>query len=437
VAPPLSGIPGLRSLPPGIPSLHGYEPKFAEVPGELMPRISPSARVTRPRSGWARALGLGSGAAGRGRTVLAGAAACVALAAAVLLVLLLRRTPADSDAQLASEPTTAAQRGAELDTSEPGATAQRTGTQAATPSPSAAGDAGAQQADEPAEEPTVAAGTGGAGLNTAQLSDAQLRQLFALEQHTDVPSCPERAVPAGKAARAKKNAAKDAKEAVRLLKVARAELKRKKANEEKAHGYLCRATRHDPSNWQAQQALAELSLQLGNPAQALASVEKALAHKPEDATLLGILGDAQALLGDLPGSRGTWLRTLRGQGSEPERTRALAGTYRKLADRVARGSSYPLACALYRRALVLTEGSYGPSIGLAEALRALHQPQAALAWVERAAQAFPKDARLQLLYGDILYDNDQKQEARAAWKAARKAQPSNALAARRLARGKP
>ena len=57
--------------------------------------------------------------------------------------------------------------------------------------------------------------------------------------------------------------------------------------------------------------------------------------------------------------------------------------------------------------------------------------------LERAAQAFPKDARLQLLYGDILYDNDQKQEARAAWKAARKAQPSNALAARRLARGKP
>jgi tetratricopeptide (TPR) repeat protein/serine/threonine protein kinase len=437
VAPPGSGAPG-RSLPPGIGSLRGYEPKFSEAPGELLPRISPSARVMRPRSGWARALGLGSGGAGRTRTVLAGAAACVALAGAVLLVLLLRRTSAESDAELTVEPTAAAPQ--PTAPGETGAAAARTADAPASDIPAAAdappaADAGAPQADA---EPAVApAATALSGLNAPQLSDAQLSQLFALEQREDVPSCPERAAPAGKAAKAKKTTAKDSKEAARLLKVARTELKRKKANVEKAHGLLCRATGHDPANWQAQQALAEVSLQLGNAAQAQAAAEKALARKPEDVTLLGLLGDAQALTGDLPGSRQSWLRGARGQGPEPERMRALAGTYRKLADRVARGSSYPLACALYRRALVLTEGSYAPSIGLAEALRALRQPRAALAWAERAAQAFPKDARVQLLYGDILYDNGQKQEAKAAWKAARKAQPNNALAARRLARGKP
>ena len=72
-----------------------------------------------------------------------------------------------------------------------------------------------------------------------------------------------------------------------------------------------------------------------------------------------------------------------------------------------------------------------------ESLRRLHQPRAALAWAERAANAFPKEARVQLLLGDILYDNGQRQEARTAWRAARQAQPNNPLAAQRLAKGKP
>ena len=75
-------------------------------------------------------------------------------------------------------------------------------------------------------------------LDGPRLDDAQLAQLFALEQHEDAPSCPERQA-AGKA-RSKKTAAKEAKEALRLLKVARTELKRGKT--EKAHGLLCRAT---------------------------------------------------------------------------------------------------------------------------------------------------------------------------------------------------
>ena len=83
------------------------------------------------------------------------------------------------------------------------------------------------------------------------------------------------------------------------------------------------------------------------------------------------------------------------------------------------------------------KGSYAPGIGLAESLRRLQQPRAALAWAERTANAFPQDARVQVLLGDILFENGQKQEAKNAWTAARKAQPSNTLAAQRLAKGKP
>jgi tetratricopeptide (TPR) repeat protein len=243
----------------------------------------------------------------------------------------------------------------------------------------------------------------------------------------------------------KKSAAKGAREAVRLLKAARAELI--KGNNEKAQSLLCRATTHDPSNSQAQQALAELALRFGNGTQAQASIQRALARKPEDPTLLGIQGDALVIAGDLPGSRRVWLRANPSPGTDEERMRSLAGTYRKLGDRLLGSSSYAAACALFRRSLVLSscgsspqpecKGSYAPGIGLAEALRRLQQPRAALAWAERTANAFPKDARVQLLLGDILFDNGQKQEARNAWAAARKAQPRNALAAQRLPKGRP
>jgi predicted negative regulator of RcsB-dependent stress response len=86
---------------------------------------------------------------------------------------------------------------------------------------------------------------------------------------------------------------------------------------------------------------------------------------------------------------------------------------------------------------VLSAGNYVPSIGLSEALRWLRQAPAALAWAQRAAHALPEDSRVQVLFGDALYDTGRKDEARLAWQAARDAQPSNAIAARRLAKGKP
>jgi tetratricopeptide (TPR) repeat protein len=436
-----SMAPGARSLPAGISSLRGYEPTFAMAPEELVPRVSPSARVVRPRSGWERALGRRGSRLSR--AVFAGAAACVALASAIVIVMFLRR-PApsaalelDSAAAIQREP---APEAAPPDAQEPDAPAP----------PAAADDAHEPSADEQGEPPGAAPNPALAGDSASPpLDDRQLAQLFALEQYEPWPSCPERAAPgktkAKSKAKAKKSSARGAKEAVRLLKAARAELI--KGNNEKAQSLLCRATAQDPSNSQAQQALAELALRFGNGAQAQAAIQRALARKPEDPTLLGIQGDALVLAGDLPGSRRVWLRANPSPGTDEERMRSLAGTYRKLGDRLLGSSSYAAACALFRRSLVLSscgssprpecKGSYAPGIGLAESLRRLRQPRAALAWAERAANAFPRDARVQVLLGDILFENGQKQEAKNAWAAARKAQPSNALAAQRLAKGKP
>jgi tetratricopeptide (TPR) repeat protein len=433
--------PGSRSLPAGIPSLQGYEPTFAMAPEELVPRVSPSARVVRPRSGWESALGRGGSRLSR--TVFAGAAACVALASAIVIVLFLRRpTP---NATLELDNAAAVQREPAPEAAQPGAQEHDAPAPPGAPAPAAADDAEDPSADPHAGTPEAADSAAAGNTAAPQLDDRQLAQLFALEHYEPWPSCPERP-PLGKAkARAKKGAAKEAKEAVRLLKAARAELV--KGNNEKAQSLLCRATTRDPSNSQAQQALAELALRFGNGAQAQTSIQRALARKPEDPTLLGIQGDALVLAGDLPGSRRVWLRANPSPGTDEERMRSLAGTYRKLGDRLLGSSSYAAACALFRRSLVLSscgsspqpecKGSYAPGIGLAESLRRLQQPRAALAWAERAANAFPKDARVQVLLGDILFDNGQKQEAKNAWAAARKAQPSNALAAQRLAKGKP
>jgi len=447
VAPPPSSTPSrgpaAHSLPPGIPSLRGYEPTFALAPEELLPRVAPSARVTRPRSGWAHALGLRAGSPGRARALLAGAAACVALAGAIVVVLIMRRPPANPALALDSA---AAMQGAPARELAPAAeTPDREADRAAADrepgdrqaagqdAPRAAQDAADAAAPATAAPAAATPSVEPAGNVAPALDDRQLLQLFALEQHEPGPSCPERG-PAGKAPRAstKKNGAK---EAIRLLKAARGELMH--GNNEKALSLLCRATAHDPSNSRAQQALAELALRFGNTTQAQAAIEKALARRPEDPTLLGIFGDVLAISGDLPGSRRVWLRAIPSGGSDDERLRLLAGTYRKLGDRLLGTSSYAAACALFRRALVLSEGSYAPSIGLAESLRRLHQPRAALAWAERAAHAFPRDARVQLLLGDILFDGGQEQEARSAWRAALEAQPNSTLAAQRLANGKP
>lgn len=269
-----------------------------------------------------------------------------------------------------------------------------------------------------------------ADFSSPKLDDDQLVELFALERRSELPSCLERL---GESA--SEYSGNDPRQSLQQLKAARREMMR--GNDIAAHGLLCGAIAHDPTHVAAQQSLAELALQLGDPAQAKAAIERALTQSPKSATLLTLLGDALALMGDIAGSRATWLSTLPPKGTEAERTRRLASSYRLMGDRVLKSSSFGQARLYYRRAVILTEGGYGPSLGLSEALTGLRHSRAGLAWAERAARAFPKDSRVQVLFGDALYESGHAEAARAAWQAALDAQPSHRGAARRLSQGRP
>jgi tetratricopeptide (TPR) repeat protein len=194
---------------------------------------------------------------------------------------------------------------------------------------------------------------------------------------------------------------------------------------------------HNPRYAPALRNLAELALALGDPAAAKAAVDKALALAPKDKGLLALSGDVLAQMGDIAGSRSAWLRTAPARGNKAARTKRLTAAYKKLGDKALAASNWAQAATYFRRAVILTHGNLSQSLGLSEALLGSKHSRAALVWAERAAQALPKDSRVQVLFGDALYENGQDQKARATWQAVLDAAPNNPLAARRLREGKP
>lgn len=265
-------------------------------------------------------------------------------------------------------------------------------------------------------------------LHLEKLGDGQLVAAFALEQRRDVPACSER-LGAGAdgyegnqphTSRAHFNAARRA-----LL----------RGERDAAYTELCIATAHDVDNVDAQRNLAELALDLGDPARAKEAAERGLSRAPKSAELLGVLGDALAMLGEVPESRRTWLETLEAKGSEAERVQRLAASYQKAGERSQSSFDFARARSYFRRALILTDGGYEAGLGLADALLWLEQPHAGLVWAERAARGLPASARAQILLGDAYAKTGALDSAREAWQAARRAEPGNGIAARRLSRG--
>jgi tetratricopeptide (TPR) repeat protein len=217
-------------------------------------------------------------------------------------------------------------------------------------------------------------------LEGRELSDVQFLQAFAQERRTESTTCAERLEASGRRP-TRNNSRKSRSE----LKAARRELVR--GNQEQALQLLCSATAHFGGNVAAWQTLAELALNLGDADQARQAAERALKSKPKDATLLGILGDALALSGELTRSRALWRRSARVRGSGAARDRRLADRFGGIAARKLRSFSNGAALAYYRRAAVLSAGGQAPSQGMGEALRRLEQPEAARAWTERADRA--------------------------------------------------
>jgi len=271
---------------------------------------------------------------------------------------------------------------------------------------------------------------GAADFASPKLDDSQLVVLFALEGRGPVPSCEER-LGDGKS----KFTGKDMRRSMQQAKAAKRALDRGEI--EAAHELACGAVAHHPKNALAQRTLADAALELGDPARAKAAVDLALALSPKDKSLMALSGDVLVQMGDIAGGRAMWLRTTPPKGGKAARTKRLVAAYRKAGDKELAGSNWSEAATYFRRVVVLTNGSFAPSLGLSEALLGLDRSRAGLVWAERAAQAFPKDSRIQVLFGDALYENGQGEKARAAWKTALDVQPNNRVAARRLRDGKP
>lgn len=398
------------SLPPAAPDV-------ASEPSALR---APVARRNRSRTG---------GETSRARKVAFGViGAAVALGALALGVSL--RSSTDHDATSASLPTPA-----EVDA--PMAAARPPAGDGLAPSqlldpPTARADEPAATGQEdvgPAAEAHPAPAEPSRDFSAARLDDGQLAALFALEQQRDLPECAERL--------GKRNAAKYTGKQTKLALVRFASAKRalQSGKHEVALTELCAATAHDRSNADAQRSLAELALSLGDAALAKAAAERGIEaakkKQKKDPELRAILGDALALLGDVPGSRKAWLETV-AAGSEAQRRQRLVGVYAKAAQRALASGKLSIARIQLRRVLVLTQGSYAHSVDFAQTLLTLEQPRAALAWAERAARALPKNVRAQILLGDAHAASGEHEKARAAWRSALRVQPKNQIAARRL-----
>jgi eukaryotic-like serine/threonine-protein kinase len=301
---------------------------------------------------------------------------------------------------------------------------------AAPPDAGTARVAEAPSADPPPAAAPTPAPTSAADFATAKLDDSQLVVLFELEERTTLPSCTERL-----GDKLKKYSGNDVRRSQQQVKAAERKLASGDAME--AHELACSAVAYSPRNAAAQRTLAELALWLGDPAQAKTAVDRALARTPKDKALLALRGDALALMGDIAGSRSLWLRSGPAKGSKAARTKKLVASYEKLGAKALTASKYAEAAVLFRRVVILTHGAFGPSLSLSEALLGLERSRAALVWAERAARAFPKNSRMQVLFGDALFENGQNDKARAAWQVALDVQPSNRVAARRLREGKP
>jgi tetratricopeptide (TPR) repeat protein len=439
LAPPVeAAAPPVPGDPFGIAALHAAAapPAGGPLPFEhlLRPKRGPSQSPSvEPRSqNWfelhARPKGAGKGG---GRSLLSRPllwAGLIAVLAVPVGWFTLAKRHAASVAASAERPEPT-----EPSTPVPAPEPPRSAIAPAPPAPSAAPDAGteAPAAATPKAPPGASPPRAGAAdFTAAKLDDSQLVVLFALEGRATVPSCAERL---GESMG--KYSGNDMKRSTQQVKAARRKLAEGDALG--AHELACSAVAHSPRNPAAQRVLAELALQLGDLVQAKTAVERALAQTPKDKGLMAMRGDVLAVMGDIAGARSIWVKGAVAKGNKAARAKKLALAYRKAGDKALAASNWAEAAAYLRRAVVLTHGSFAPSLGLSEALLGLDHSSAALVWAERAAQAFPKDSRIQVLFGDALYENGQSEKARDAWQSALEAQPNNRVAARRLREGKP
>lgn len=253
------------------------------------------------------------------------------------------------------------------------------------------------------------------------LDAPQLERLFALETRSEAYRCS--AGPAGEGQARERTLSA----AARWREWRRAQ---QNGDVEAAHLTLCELGRVNPNDTRVPAELAALALRWGDARGAAEAARAGLLLKPEDAALQQLLGDALALLGDAAESRRLWLEPFGEDAASEQASEFFAQRGKAALER----SDFARARTFFRRAVILSQGALRSSAGLGEALAGLGETRAAVAWAERAARAAPRDAKLQMAYGDALYRAGDMGSARRAWSAAAQLSPSPAIR-RRLARG--
>ena len=159
-------------------------------------------------------------------------------------------------------------------------------------------------------------------------------------------------------------------------------------------GILRRAVDAAPSNLVPRQMLAEHYLRTGEPKEALAVAQSAVAALPDNVQLLDVLGRAQAANGEHNQAQASFGRMAALQPQSPQPYLRMATAYLMAGDQAA-------AADKLRKALELDPSLLEAQQGLASLAMAANKPEEALAIARSVQKQRPKEAVGYILEGEI------------------------------------
>ncbi|MBN2195444.1 MAG: tetratricopeptide repeat protein [Polyangiaceae bacterium] len=201
--------------------------------------------------------------------------------------------------------------------------------------------------------------------------------------------------------------------------------------------WYCVAVERYPTDSDAQIGLVRLELLRRDPSAALLFAERAVARIPGDLSVLGPLGDAQALAGAADEARATLVRAA---GLTPDNAAAIESLVRRylyVAYGAIEGKRYVEAERYSRRVAVLRPAAADGPIGLARSLGLQGQHELALRWAERAVALGSRRSDAHVALGEARLRARDREGAIQAYRRALELDPKDADARFRLSRLEP
>lgn len=184
-----------------------------------------------------------------------------------------------------------------------------------------------------------------------------------------------------------------------------------------AHKKMCQAVAINPES-AAVEGLAGLYVDLFSIAEAEVWVKKAEAVRPGQREMALLMGDIQALRGDVQSARSTWLNALKIQEASTGQVRAMSRDYSTAAGRKLVTGDLVKAELWYRRAVVLDEQNLAALMGLANTFVRRDKPRHALVFAYKALSISDLLPEMQVLVGNIAAQVGKKEEARRRYEKA-------------------